>query len=431
LIDIKLIREDKDKVLASLRRRGFRGDFGNIIELDEARLTLLKEVEELKREKNIASDKIGLAKKKGEECEQDMVRMKEVSGKIKNLDNLVKETQDILEKELLNLPNLPHPDVPDGLSEENNVEVKKWGIIRDFAYPVKSHQEIGESLGILDFARGTKVSGSGFVIYRDLGAKLARALINFMLNTHAEKGYREVSPPFMVNRESCLTTGNLPKFEDDLYAVGDKTAYLIPTAEVPVTNMHRGEILPEKSLPIKYAAYTPCFRREAGSWGQDTKGLIRQHQFDKVELVKFVKPEESYKELESLLADAEDILQRLNLPYRVVKLCAGDMGFSAAATYDIEVWLPSQNRYREISSCSNFENFQARRGDIKYRPEGGGKAIFLNTLNGSALAVGRTIVAILENYQEEDGSVTLPEPLRPYLNGVERITKYSPLTKGE
>ena len=336
----------------------------------------------------------------------------------------IKELSEDINNRLLNIPNIPHISVPVGRSSGDNVEIKKWGNPRKFNFPVESHTELGDVLGILDFQRASKITGAGFVLYKGIGARLERALINFMLNLHVkEHGYLEISPPFMVNRESATTTGNLPKFEKDLFKVDDGNYYLIPTAEVPVTNMHRDEVIPEEMLPLYYVAYTPCFRKEAGSWGQDTKGLIRQHQFDKVELVKFVKPDGSYDELEKLLSHAEEVLKRLQLPYRVITLCTGDIGFSSAKSYDIEVWIPSQGKYREISTCSNFEDFQARRGNIRYKPKEGGKPQFLHTLNGSGLAIGRTMVAILENYQQEDGSVIIPEVLRSYMDGIEKIVK--------
>jgi seryl-tRNA synthetase len=348
--------------------------------------------------------------------------MKEVSGKIKELDNLLKETQDLLEKELLNLPNMPHPDVPDGLSEEKNVEVKKWGNLFEMAFEPKPHWDIGEALGILDFECAAKITGARFCLYKGAGARLERALINFMLDLHTKKhGYQEILPPFMVNSASMTGTGQLPKFEEDLFKCSNTDYYLIPTAEVPITNIHRDEILDGRKLPFYYTAYTPCFRAEAGSYGKDTRGLIRQHQFNKVELVKFVKPEDSYDELEKLLKNAEEVLRLLEIPYRVIVLCTGDVGFSAAKTYDIEVWLPGLGCYKEISSCSNFEDYQARRANIRFRETPEAKPSFVHTLNGSGLAVGRTMVAILENYQQADGSVAVPSVLKGYMDGMKSV----------
>ncbi|MBI3814174.1 MAG: serine--tRNA ligase [Nitrospinae bacterium] len=422
MIDIHLLRENIDMVAEGLKKRGEDIDLTAVLKMDEDMRGLLKESEGLKRRRNAVSDTIGELKKKGLGAEKEMLEMREVSQRIKELDAKTKELSAEINKRLLNIPNIPHASVPVGRSPENNIEVRKWGEPGEFKFPVKSHIELGEKFGILDFQRASKITGAGFVVYKNNGARLERSLINFMLDIHVRgHGYVEISPPFMVNRESATTTGNLPKFEADLFKVDEGDYYLVPTAEVPVTNIHREEILSEEMLPICYVSYTPCFRKEAGSWGQDTRGLIRQHQFDKVELVKFVQPENSYNELEKLLNDAEDVLKRLELPYRVITLCTGDMGFSSAKTYDIEVWIPSQEKYREISSCSNFEDFQARRGNIKYKSKDGGKPRFLHTLNGSGLAVGRTLIAILENYQQEDGSVVVPDVLRPYMDGIEKI----------
>jgi seryl-tRNA synthetase len=421
MLDIHLLRENTEKVVEGLKKRGQDINLTAILKIDEDMRGLLKEAEGLKRRRNTVSDTIGELKKKGVEAEKEMLEMREVSQRIKELDAKIKELSEEINKRLLNIPNIPHASVPIGRSPKDNIEVRKWGEPGEFKFPVKSHIELGEKFGILDFQRASKITGAGFVLYKGIGARLERALINFMLDLHVkEHGYVEVSTPFIVNRESATTTGNLPKFEDDLFKVDNGDYYLIPTAEVPVTNIYRDEIISKERLPICYVAYTPCFRKEAGSWGQDTKGLIRQHQFDKVELVKFVQPENSYNELEKLLNDGEDVLKKLELPYRVITLCTGDMGFSSAKTYDIEVWIPSQGKYREISSCSNFEDFQARRGNIKYKSKDGGKPRFLHTLNGSGLAVGRTLIAILENCQQEDGSVVVPEVLRPYI-GKERI----------
>ncbi|OGW12491.1 MAG: serine--tRNA ligase [Nitrospinae bacterium RIFCSPLOWO2_12_39_16] len=423
MLDVRLIREDIQKVTEGLKKRGQDIGLTELLKLDEEMRRLLKESEGFKYKRNMVSDKIGELKKKGVNTDKDTLEMREVSQKIKELDARTKELSEDINNRLLNIPNMPHSSVPVGRSAGDNVEIKKWGNPRKFNFPVKSHIELGDVVG-LDFQRASKIAGAGFVLYKGMGARLERALINFMLDLHVkEHGYLEVSPPFMVNRESATTTGNLPKFEEDLFKVDDGNYYLIPTAEVPVTNMHRDEVIPEEMLPLYYVAYTPCFRKEAGSWGQDTKGLIRQHQFDKVELVKFVKPDGSYDELEKLLSHAEEVLKRLQLPYRVITLCTGDIGFSSAKSYDIEVWIPSQDKYREISTCSNFEDFQARRGGIKYKPKDGGKPRLVHTLNGSGLAIGRTMVAILENYQQEDGSVIIPEVLRPYMDGIEKIVK--------
>ncbi|HBA26986.1 MAG TPA: serine--tRNA ligase [Nitrospinae bacterium] len=424
MLDLRLLREDIQKITEGLKKRGQDIKLTEILKLDEEIRRLLKEAEGFKYKRNVVSDKIGELKKKGVDAEKETLEMRNVSQRIKELDGKIKELSEDINNRLLNIPNIPHISVPVGRSSGDNVEIKKWGNPRKFNFPVESHTELGDVLGILDFQRASKITGAGFVLYKGIGARLERALINFMLNLHVkEHGYLEISPPFMVNRESATTTGNLPKFEEDLFKVDDGKYFLIPTAEVPVTNMHRDEVIPEEMLPLNYVAYTPCFRKEAGSWGQDTRGLIRQHQFDKVELVKFVKPDESYKELEILLTHAEEVLKRLELPYRVITLCTGDMGFSSAKSYDIEVWIPSQGKYREISTCSNFEDFQARRGNIRYKPKEGGKPQFLHTLNGSGLAIGRTMVAILENYQQEDGSVIIPEVLRSYMDGIEKIVK--------
>lgn len=349
-----------------------------------------------------------------------IVQMRQVSERIKAIDEAVKETEEKLQNELLSIPNIPHQSVPSGVSEDDNEEIRVWGKIREFTFIPKAHWDIGEALDIIDFERGTKVSGARFTFLKGMGARLERALINLMLDTHTkEHGYIEIFPPFIVNRDSMVGTGQLPKFAEDMFKLENKEQYLIPTAEVPVTNLYREEIIDEEKLPIYHTAYSGCFRAEAGAHGRDTRGLIRQHQFNKVELVKFSKPENSYEELERLLNNAETILQKLNLPYRVVNLCGGDLGFSAAKTYDIEVWLPSYDTYREISSCSNFEDFQARRADIKYRPAKG-KSQYIHTLNGSGLAVGRTLAAIVENYQQEDGTVSVPEALQPYM-GIDKI----------
>jgi seryl-tRNA synthetase len=382
----------------------------------------IQAVELLKAKKNAASKEIARRKKENKDTADIMAEMKSISVQIDDLDNFIIKCEQELEMFLLQIPNIPHLSVPAGKTSEDNVEVKRHGEIPKFTFTPREHSEIGDMLGILDFERAGKLAGARFVLYKGHGALLERALINFMLDIHTrENGYTEVLPPFMVNRACMTGTGQLPKFEEDLFKIEGWEHFLIPTAEVPVTNMYRDEILKEGELPLRYTAYTPCFRKEAGSYGKDVKGLIRQHQFNKVELVKFAKPETSYDELEKLTLDAEKILQKLGLPYRVVALCTGDLGFASAKTYDIEVWLPGQGKYREISSCSNFEDFQARRANIRYKPKDGGKPRFVHTLNGSGLAVGRTLVAILENYQQEDGSVMIPETLRPYMGGLERI----------
>jgi len=421
MLDAKLLREKSDEVAARLATRGQDIDLSSLVTLDRRRRDLLQEAEALKAEKNQVSAVIGRTKDKSQ-VQGEIARMKEVSARIKALDDELKETEQAFADGLLVLPNLPHEDCPVGAGEEENVEVKSWGEIPSFDFTPQAHWDLGEKLGILDFETASKLSGARFSLLKGAGARLERALINFMLDLHTgEHKYIEILPPFMVNRASMTGTGQLPKFEEDLFRTEGVELFLIPTAEVPVTNMHRDEILAPGSLPRSYTAYTPCFRREAGSYGKDTRGLIRQHQFNKVELVKFVLPEESDAQLQVLLADAEKVLQLLGLPYRVVDLCTGDIGFSAARTFDIEVWLPAQATYREISSCSNFRDFQARRAGIRFRREEGARPELVHTLNGSGLAVGRTLVAILENYQQADGSVIIPEVLRPYMGGMEKI----------
>ncbi len=427
MLDARYLRENLEKVRERLLARSDVPGLGRFAELDIELRDLLREVEALKNKRNVASEEIGRLKKEG--IAQDILdaraaEMKGVSTEIKKLDDSLSLIEEELKGVLYNIPNIPHESVPLGSSDRDNIEVKRWGSQQEFSFTPKPHWEIGESLDILDFDRGAKITGARFTLYKGLGARLERALINFMLDLHTGKhGYTEVLPPFIVNRESMTGTGQLPKFEEDLFKLDGLDYFLVPTAEVPVTNIHRDEILPAHALPVKYVAYTPCFRKEAGSYGKDTRGLIRQHQFNKVELVKFTTPENSYEELESLLSDAEEVLSKLNLPYRVVVLCTGDMGFSSAKTYDIEVWLPGQNVHREISSCSNFEDFQARRAGIRFRRSEKSKPELVHTINGSGLAVGRTLVAILENYQQEDGTVVIPEALRPYMGGVERIGK--------
>ncbi|WP_298432161.1 serine--tRNA ligase [Geobacter sp.] len=417
MLDPKHLRENLESVEERLATRGGTVTLGRFRELDSRRRDLLREAESLKAVRNAASEEISRIKDKSQ-AQPRIAEMREVSARIKVLDEELRGVDEELQAVLLTIPNIPHESVPVGASETDNREVRKWGEAPRFGFTPKPHWEVGEALGILDFERGAKLTGARFTLYRGAGARLERALINFMLDLHTERhGYVETLPPFMVNRESMTGTGQLPKFEEDLFRLADTDYYLIPTAEVPVTNIHRGEILKGSELPLSYTAYTPCFRKEAGSYGKDVRGLIRQHQFNKVELVKFAHPATSYDELERLLADAEEVLRQLGLHYRVVELCTGDMGFSAAKTYDIEVWLPAQDTYREISSCSNFEDFQARRASIRFREDDKAKPEFIHTLNGSGLAVGRTLVAILENYQQEDGTVAVPEVLRPYMGG--------------
>jgi seryl-tRNA synthetase len=422
MLDVKLLREDLARVAGRIATRGTQINWDAFVSLDRERRDALSNLERLKERKNRLSSEIGKVKKSRGDAASLMREVEEVSEAIRGGEGPLAELDARFEEFLLILPNLPEPTVPIGTSAADNKEVRRWGNPPEFNFSAKNHWDIGEELGILDFARAAKIAGARFALYKDAGARLERALINFMLDLHTQKhGYREVLPPYLVNRDTMTGTGQLPKFEEDLFRVSEPDLFLIPTAEVPVTNIHREEMLERKQLPIRYVAYTPCFRREAGSYGQDVRGLIRQHQFNKVELVKFTEPEHSYAELEKLLADAEAVLQQLQLPYRVVELCTGDLGFAAAKTYDLEVWLPGQTAYREISSCSNFEDFQARRAQIRYRKEAKGKPIFVHTLNGSGLAVGRTLVAVLENYQQKDGSVVIPEVLRFYMGGLDRI----------
>ena len=422
MLDIKYLRQNIDFVSGKMRERGQAMNLDRFIALDAERREIIREVEGLRSERNAVSKQIGEKKKNKEDATDIIARMGDVSNRIKELDQALKKTDDDLAAILMTLPNVPHESVVCGKGAEDNPVVRVWGEKPQFSFAPRPHWEIGESLNILDFARGAKITGARFTLYRGLGARLERALINFMLDLHTGRhGYTEVMTPFMVNRESMTGTGQLPKFEEDLFRIDKVDYFLIPTAEVPVTNIHRDEILSEKDLPIYYVAYSPCFRAEAGSYGKDTRGLIRQHQFNKVELVKFSKPESSYEELEKLTLNAEEVLKRLKIPYRTVCLCTADLGFSSAKTYDLEAWLPGQDAYREISSCSNFEEFQARRASIRFRREESGKVEFVHTLNGSGLAVGRTLVAILENYQQADGSVVIPEALRPYMGGVDRI----------
>lgn len=424
MLDIKRLRSNFEEVKEALGKRSGNYDLEGFLELDTKRRELLAEVEVLKNKQNVVSKQVPMMKKEGKDVTAVLAEMKELSEEIKGIDQQVKEVDDKLQTILLTLPNTPNPQVPVGASDEENVELRRVGDVREFNFEIKPHWDLGESLDILDFEKGAKVTGARFTFYKGLGARLERAIMNFMLDMHVDKhGYTEVFPPFMVNRASMTGTGQLPKFEEDAFKVQGTDYFLVPTAEVPVTNMYRDQILDGKDLTIKHCAYTACFRAEAGSAGRDTRGIIRQHQFNKVEMVKFARPENSYEELETLTNDAEGILQALGLPYRVVRLCTGDLGFSSAMTYDIEVWMPSYGRYVEISSCSNFEDFQARRANIKFKDNIKDKAQFIHTLNGSGLAVGRTTAAILENFQQADGSVIIPEALRPYMGGVERITK--------
>lgn len=427
MLDVKLLREDLQSVQKEIARRGNELNLEEFVELDRHRRECLKEVEELRHQKKTISKTIRSDATIVAPAPASAVARTEgpvIKEKIKELEQELKGVEDSLNKFLLNIPNIPHSSVVTGEGEGDNPEVKRWGEPPEFNFEAQNHWDIGQELDILDFERGAKITGSGFTLYKGLGARMEMALVSFMLELHTrEHKYLEVLPPFIVNRESMIGTGQLPKFEEDLYKIEDQDYYLIPTAEVPVTNIHRDEILEKAELPKCYVSYTPCFRREAGAHGKDTRGIIRQHQFNKVELVKLTVPEDSYQELEALLKDAEEVLQRLGLPYRVVSLCSGDLGFSAAKTYDIEVWLPGQKAFREISSCSNFEDFQTRRANIRYREKLKEKPRFIHTLNGSGLAIGRTVVAILENYQQEDGSVIIPQALRPYMGGVERISK--------
>ncbi|MBW2311367.1 MAG: serine--tRNA ligase [Deltaproteobacteria bacterium] len=422
MLDLKFVRTNMDRIEQMFKDRGYELDLSRFRTLDEKRRSVLTDLEELRHERNTVSDKIAVMKKQGEDASSLISQMKTVSASIKELETELPEVVDELNNLLLLIPNIPHESVVVGRDPDDNPVIRTWGEIRDFEYPPLPHWELGEKLNILDFSRAAKIAGSRFSLQSGLGAALERALINFMIDVHTRyHGYSETLPPFLVNSESMTGTGQLPKFREDLFKVEGWDLFLIPTAEVPVTNIHRDEILSFDELPIKYVSYTPCFRSEAGSYGKDTRGLIRQHQFNKVELVKFSRPEDSYGELEALTADAEDILRRLELPYRVVSLCSGDLGFSAAKTYDLEVWLPGQQLFREISSCSNFTDFQARRANIRFKRKGGSGTELVHTLNGSGLAVGRTLVAILENYQQADGSVAIPEVLRPYVGDLSTI----------
>lgn len=421
MLDLKRIRNNPEEVKKQLSNRGEDFDpatIDEVIALDEKRRKILVEVEALKNKRNQDSAQIAKMKRNGENADDLVAEMKHVSDNIKQYDTELSELNGKIEYIMLRIPNIPNPAVPEGKSDEDNVEIRKWSEPTKFDFKPKAHWDIGTDLDILDFERGGKVSGSRFTFYKGLGAKLERAIITYYLDFHTEKhGYTEILPPYMVNRTSMTGTGQLPKFEEDAFRISNNDYFLIPTAEVPVTNFHRDEVLKGENLPLKYVAYSACFRAEAGSAGRDTRGIIRQHQFNKVEMVKFTKPEESYDELEKLTNDAEDVLKGLKIPYRVVRICKGDLGFTAALKYDIEVWMPSYNRYVEISSCSNFEDFQARRANIKYKETPKDKPRYVHTLNGSGVAIGRTVAAILENYQQEDGSVIIPEILRPYMGG--------------
>ncbi|MBU5674300.1 serine--tRNA ligase [Paenibacillus brevis] len=426
MLDVKILRNNYARVEEALNNRGKSLDLiAAFPQLDERRRALLQETETLKSRRNTVSAEVAKRKKNKEDADELILEMREVGDRIKSLDDEVRELEASIEELTMSIPNIPHSSVPVGASEEQNEEIRRWSEPRTFDFTPKAHWDIALELGILDFEAGAKVTGSRFTFYKGLGARLERALISFMMDVHSgDHGYEEMLPPYIVNRDSLYGTGQLPKFEEDLFKLTEGDYYLIPTAEVPVTNYHREEILSAEDLPKKYVAYSSCFRSEAGAAGRDTRGLIRQHQFNKVEMIKIVHPDSSYEELEQMTANAERILQLLNLPYRVLALCTGDLGFTAAKTYDLEVWLPESGMYREISSCSNVEDFQARRANIRYRPEPKAKPEFVHTLNGSGLAVGRTVAAILENYQREDGSVEIPEVLRPYMGNVQEITKH-------
>lgn len=423
VLDLRLIRERPDEVRKRLEGRGEVIDLEGLLAVDGQRRKLLQQVEGLRHAQRQASEAVSQAGRAGgEQMAGERQRLRSLALQVKALEGELQHNEARLREALLRLPNLPHPSVPIGSGAQENVEVRRWGTPQRLPFAVRSHVELGERLGILDFERGAKIAGARFALYRGAGARLERALSNFMMDIHTqEHGYLELLPPCLVNRDSMIGTGQLPRFQEELYQVERDGLYLIPTAEVSITNVHQGEVLQEEKLPLRYAACTPCFRREAGSYGQDTRGLIRQHQFNKVELVKFTPPDTSYSELDGLVRDVETVLQRLALPYRVVDLCTGDLGFAAAKTYDLEVWIPSQETYREISSCSNFEEFQARRARIRYRQRTGGRTRFLHTLNGSGLAIGRTVVALMETGQQADGRIRIPEALVPYMGGVEVI----------
>ncbi|EAF3880520.1 serine--tRNA ligase [Listeria monocytogenes] len=423
MLDVKLLRNNFDEVKQKLQNRGEDlGEFEKFGELDKRRRTLIVETEALKSQRNEVSQEIAKLKREKQDADAKIEEMRVVGDRIKTLDIELREIDEKLDMILMSIPNIPHESTPVGESEDDNVEIRKWGEVREFDFEPKAHWDLGTDLDILDFENAAKVTGSRFVFYKKLGARLERALINFMMDLHSnEHGYEEMLPPYMVNRASMTGTGQLPKFEEDAFLIEAEDYFLIPTAEVPVTNYHREDILKAEDLPRKYTAFSACFRSEAGSAGRDTRGLIRQHQFNKVELVQFVKPEDSYAALEKLTGNAEEVLRRLELPYRVLSMCTADLGFTAAKKYDLEVWIPSYNSYREISSCSNFESFQARRANIRFRREPGSKPEYVHTLNGSGLALGRTVAAILENYQDADGSVHIPKVLQGYMGGIEKI----------
>jgi seryl-tRNA synthetase len=423
MLDLKFIREKADAVRGAIKNKGEKADLDLLLNLDETRRSLLQQADELKHERNVVSERIAQMKKEKKDAGQEIADMRKVAEQISALDQELRDLEEKINDLLLTIPNLPHESVPVGMDEDANVEIRSWGKKPDFDFEPRPHWGLGQILGILDLPRAAKVAGTGFLVLTGKGARLQRALINFMLDLHTKKhGYTEILPPFIANRPSMTGTGQLPKLAEDMYHVEKDDLFLIPTAEVPVTNLHREENLKEEDLPIRYTAYTACFRREAGAYGKDTRGMIRVHQFDKVEMVKFVKPEDSYDELESLLTDAEEVLQLLNLPYRVRVLCTGDLSFAAAKCYDIEAWCAGLGNFQEVSSCSNFVDFQARRMGLRYRPKDGGKLQYVHTLNGSGVALPRTMIAIMENYQTEKGTIIIPEVLRPYMDGVEEIT---------
>jgi seryl-tRNA synthetase len=427
VLDLRLIREQPEEIQRALADKGGAELVPEILARDTERRRLVKEADDLKAERNTASEAIGRARKRGEDASAEQARMREVGDRIKALDARLKSLDETIAALLEQVPNVPHPSVPRGKSDEENVEVRRWGTPRAFDFAPRPHEQLGEALGLLDLERATRMSTSRFSILWGVAARLERALAQFMLDLHTrEHGYTELWLPHLVNADTMLRTGQLPKFEEQLFKTAEaeeqRLLYLIPTAEVPLSALHSGEVLPERTLPRRYTAFTPCYRREAGTYGKDMKGMFRQHQFDKVELVKLTTPVQSYDELESMVREAEEVLRRLELPYRVVERCAGDIGFSAAKGYDIEVWLPGQDKYREISSCSNYADFGGRRVDVRYKPERGGKAEFCHTLNGSGLAVGRTLIAVLENYQNADGTITIPAALRPHMAGIDRLT---------
>jgi len=423
MLDLKFIRENSEKVREAARNKGEKVDVDLLVNLDEKRRTLLLQADKLKHQRNVVSDKIAHMKKEKQDPGEQIEKMRKVAEQIDALDEKLRELEAKINDLLLTIPNIPHPSVPIGMDEDSNVVLRSWGETRRFDFEPRPHWELGQILGILDLPKAAKVAGSGFLVLTGKGARLQRALINFMLDLHTHKhNYKEILPPYMANRASMTGTGQLPKLEYDMYLCEKEDLFLIPTAEVPVTNLHREETLKEDDLPVYYTAYSACFRREAGAYGKDTRGMIRVHQFDKVEMVKIVKPENSYDELESLLKDAEEVLQLLNLPYRVRVLCTGDLSFAAAKCYDIEAWCPGLGNYQEVSSCSNFEDFQARRMLLRFRPKGGGKLQYVHTLNGSGVALPRTMIAIMENYQTEKGTIIIPEVLRPYMDGMEEIT---------